>query len=389
MLDFLIHKLIRNSDNTSDPSVRKAYGTFSSIVGIICNLLLFGLKYTMGVLSHSIAIISDAFNNLSDCASCLITMFGYKLAAKPADKDHPFGHGRMEYLTSLVIAVMIALMGFELLRNSAAKIIHPEDVSFRWMTLGALLVSIGIKLWMAWLNTKLGKRIQSSTMIAVAKDSRSDVIATSATIIALVASLFTDLPLDGIMGAAVSLFILKTAYDIIQDTVGDLLGRPADPEVVQKLQEMLLSHLEIVGIHDLVLHNYGPGKTLGSCHVEVKSDSDFVAVHEVVDIAEREIYETMQILMTIHMDPIELDNEIANNYRHMTEAVIHGLDERLSLHDFRLVSGENTNRLIFDLVVPFDCAYTDDQLQEMITHELQQQDATCQTIITYDRDYTG
>lgn len=389
MLDFLIQKLIRNYENTSDPSVRKAYGTFSSVIGIVCNLLLFGLKSTMGLFSHSIAIVSDAFNNLSDCASCLITIFGYKLAAKPADKNHPFGHGRIEYLTSFVIAVMIALMGFELLRNSTEKIIHPENVTFHWITLIALLVSIGIKLWMAWLNTNLGKRIQSSTMIAVAKDSRSDVIATSSTIIALLASLFTNFPLDGVMGAAVSLFILKTAYDIIQDTVGDLLGRPADPEVVQKIQNMLLSHKEIVGIHDLVLHSYGPGKTLGSCHVEIKSDSDFVAIHEVVDVAEHEIYETMQILMTIHMDPIELNNKIANNYRRMTESVIHGLDTRLSLHDFRLVSGENTNRLIFDLVVPFDCIYTNDQLQEMITHELQQQDSTCQTIITYDRDYTG
>lgn len=389
MLERLLHKWIQNSENITDPQVRKAYGTFSSIVGICCNLILFGLKYIMGTFSHSIAILSDAFNNLSDCASCLVTMFGYKLAAKPADKEHPFGHGRMEYLTSLVIAVMIALMGFELLRNSVGKIVHPEEVTFRWMTLAALFISIGIKLWMAWLNTKLGKRIQSSIMIATAKDSRSDVVATSATILALLASLVTDLPVDGVMGAAVSLFILKTAYDIIRDTVGDLLGRPADSELVQQLQKLILSHDKIVGIHDLMLHNYGPGRTIGSCHVEVRSDSNFVAAHEVVDQIEHEICKKMQIMMTIHMDPIELDNEISNHYRSMTEQVIYGLDEKLSLHDFRLVSGENTNCLIFDLVVPFECDYTNHQLLEMITGELQQKDSTCHAMITFDRDYTG
>ena len=389
MFEKIIQRCIKNSNNYTDPQVRKSYGTFSSVIGICCNVLLFIVKYTMGTLTNSIAIISDAFNNLSDCASCLITMFGYKMAAKPADKDHPFGHGRMEYLTSLVIAVMIALMGFELLKSSVQKIIHPEIVTFHWITLIALFFSIGIKLCMAWLNTSLGRRIQSSTMIATAKDSKSDVIATSATIIALVASLFTDFPVDGIMGTAVSLFILKTAYDIIRDTVGELLGRPADPEVVQQLKELIFSHESIIGIHDLILHNYGPGRTIGSCHVEVRSDSDFVTIHETVDKIEHEIYQSMRILMTIHMDPIELDNETINHYRNITENIIRGLDTHMSIHDFRLVSGEDTNRLIFDLVVPFDVTYTDTQLQEIINGELQQKDQTCQATITFDRDFTG
>lgn len=387
-MNFLIRKLIHDSENISDPLVRKAYGTLSSIVGIICNLVLFGVKYSVGLISHSIAITSDAFNNLSDCASCLITLFGYKMAAKPADKDHPFGHGRMEYLTSLVISVMIALMGFELLRNSIDKVIHPDTVTFHVVTLVVLFASIGVKFWMAWMNTRLGKKINSTVMIAAAKDSRSDVITTSATILSLLLSLVTDFPVDGIMGIAVSIFILKTAYDIIRDTVGELLGKPADGEVVQELRQMVMSHEMIEGIHDLVIHNYGPGKMLGSCHVEVRSDVNFVAVHEVVDAIEHEIYEKMRIMMTIHMDPIELDNAQINHYRTMTEEIIHSLDQKLSVHDFRLISGENTNRLIFDLVVPFECIYENQQLEEIISQELQKRDATCQTLITFDYDYT-
>ncbi len=389
MLEKIIQKCIPNSSHYDDPQVRRSYGNFTSIIGIACNILLFGIKYTMGTLTHSIAILSDAFNNLSDCASCLIAMFGYKLAAKPADKGHPFGHGRMEYLTSLVIAVMIALMGFELLRSAVQKILHPEPITFRWVTLVVLLLSIGVKLGMAWLNTRIGKRIQSSAMLATAKDSRSDVIATSATLLALVCSRFTDLPVDGVMGMAVSLFILKTAYDIIRETVGELLGRPADPDVVQKLKELLLAYPDILGIHDLVLHNYGPGKTMGSCHVEVRSDSDFVTIHEIVDQAEHAVYHQLGIMMTIHMDPIELDNETVNHYRTITEQILHGLDASLSLHDFRLVSGNQVNRLLFDVVVPFDCAYTNAQLQEMIDGQLREADATCQTDITFDRDFTG
>lgn len=389
MIPQWIIKRIPNHENVADPKVRKAYGTFSSCVGICCNLLLFGFKYAVGMLSHSIAITSDAFNNLSDCASCLVTLFGYKLAAKPADKDHPFGHGRMEYLTSLTIAVIIALMGFELLKSSVQKIIHPETVTFHIWTLIVLIISVLLKLWMAWFNTKLGKKINSSVLSATAKDSRNDAVATSATILSLLLALVTDFPIDGIMGAAVSLFILKAGYDIIRDTVGDLLGRPADREITEKLRELILSHDMIEGIHDMMIHNYGPGKMMGSCHVEVRSDCNFVAVHEVVDQIEHEIYQQLRILMTIHMDPIELDNVQIQKYREMTEVILHNLDQRLSLHDFRLVSGENANRLIFDLVVPFDCEYSHAQLEQIIADEMRQADETCAPVITFDQDYTN
>ena len=387
-MNFLIRKFIRNWEQTSDPTVRKAYGTLSSVVGMLCNIVLFALKYSVGVLSNSIAIISDAFNNLSDCASCLVTLFGYKLAAKPADKDHPFGHGRMEYLTSLVIAVMIALMGFELLRNSAEKILHPEQVAFHAATLVTLLASVGVKLWMAWFNARLGRRIDSAVMIATAKDSRSDVIATGATILALLLSLVTDLPVDGVMGVAVSLFILKTAYDIIRDTVGELLGRPASPEVTQKLREMVLESPQILGLHDLMIHDYGPLNMIGSCHVEVRSDADLVEVHEVVDTIEREIYEKLHILMTIHMDPIEQDNPQVNACRALVGQIIEEMQLGLSFHDFRMVAGDSSCKMIFDVVVPFGCKCKNQQLQDRIVEALRQHGEESQVVITFDRDYT-
>lgn len=346
------------------------------------------IKYVVGLLSNSIAIISDAFNNLSDCVSFLVTLFGYKIAAKPADKEHPFGHGRMEYLTTLAIAVIIAMMGFELLQNAVSKLMHPEVVTFHITTLLILLVSIAVKLWMMYFNTVLGECVHSSVIMASAKDSRNDVIATAATILALVTSLVTDIPVDGIIGVIISLFILKSAFDMIRDMVSDLLGRPEDAEVVQKIRYLILSKPGIEGVHDMLIHNYGPGKMLGSCHVEVRSDADFVAAHSIVDVVECEIYDTMHILMTIHMDPIELNDEQINNYRKIVQQVLQELDQSLSFHDFRFVPGENEKHLVFDLVVPFSCPYTEEELKTSIDEKLQRIELGCSAIILFDQDYT-
>ncbi len=388
MIRFILRKWIPQNDNIKDPAVRKAYGTCSSVTGIICNLSLFVLKYIAGSLSGSIAIVSDAFNNLSDCATCFVTLFGYKLAAKPADKGHPFGHGRMEYFTSLIMAVLIAIVGLELLHSAIEKLLHPEPVTFRFLTLAILLVSIGVKVWMMRFNTVLGERIQATALLAAAKDSRNDIVATTATIVALISSLMTDLPVDGIIGIVVSLFILKSAWDILRDTVDVLLGKPADPEMVQEIRKRILSHDGIEGLHDLMLHDYGPGKILGSCHVEVRSDDNLVQIHSVVDSIEREIYNSMHILMTIHIDPMELDDVEVSHYRIMMEGIIRDLDASLSLHDFRLVRGNHTRRLVFDLVVPFSCSYEDQQLEEAIQNALQAMDPTCTAAILFDRDYT-
>ena len=381
MTDFLVKLFIKNPENTSDLRVRGKYGTLSSIVGIICNLLLFALKYIMGTLSNSIAVVSDAFNNLSDAASCIVTLLGYKMAAKPADKNHPFGHGRMEYLISLIIAAVILVMGLELLKDSFLKIIHPEEVKFSFIALVSLIASIGVKLWMSLFNTNLGKKINSSAMLATAKDSRSDVIATSATVAALLLSTVTDHPIDGFMGLLVSVFILKSGIEIIKDTVDELLGKPADPEVIREIRELVCCDERIIGIHDLIIHNYGPGNMIGSCHAEVKSNEDFTAAHDLIDRIEHEIHKQLKISMTIHMDPIEVDNEQINAFREMLWNVVKSIDNRLNFHDFRTVTGDTHVNLIFDLVVPFEVDLSDDEI-------LSREETKYYTVITFDRDYT-
>jgi cation diffusion facilitator family transporter len=387
MTNFLVKRFIKDYDKTEDINVREKYGMLSSAVGVICNIFLFALKYIMGTISNSISVISDAFNNLSDCASCIVTLFGYKLAAKPADKDHPFGHGRMEYLTSLSIAVVIIVVGLELLKDSVLKIMHPEQVKFSIIVLISLVVSVAVKLWMSLFNTKLGNRINSTVMLATAKDSKSDVLATVVVIIALIASVFTDLPVDGAMGVIVSAFVLKSGYDIVRDTVDELLGKPADQQIIDDINNLIKENVKIIGIHDMLIHNYGPGNMIGSCHVEVRSDEDFTQIHDIVDGIERRIHKELNILMTIHMDPIEVDNEQVNHCKNKVRAIIKSLDERLHIHDFRLVTGETHTNVIFDLVVPYDCKYTDQQLKTFIDNGLEAEDTDYYTVITFDREF--
>lgn len=385
MVNFLIKTFIKNSENTENPKIRQKYGTLSSIVGIICNVLLFLIKYAMGTLSHSISIVSDAFNNLSDCAGCLVTLLGYKMASKPADKNHPFGHGRMEYLTSLIIAALIIFVGIELLKNSVEKIINPVEIRFSFAVLISLVFSIAVKLWMAVFNAELGKKINSSVLTATAKDSKSDVIATSATLIALICSLFTALPVDGVMGLLVSVFILKSGYDIVKDTVDELLGKPADPEIINHIKEYVLKNDKIIGIHDLIIHSYGPGNMIGSCHVEVKSNVSFTEVHDIVDSIEREIHNNLNILMTIHMDPIEVNDMLTNKCKKLVNNIIHSIDSSLDLHDFRIVSGESHTNLIFDLVVPFECKYSNEELKQKIDMQLSKENINYYTVIVFDK----
>lgn len=387
MTNFLVKRFVRDSENVTDIKVRENYGKLSSGVGIVCNIALFVLKYIIGTLSHSISVISDAFNNLSDCASCFVTLFGYKMAAKPADKDHPFGHGRMEYLTSLMIAVVILAVGLELLKSSVEKIIHPTDIVFSLPILISLLISIGVKLWMSLFNTKLGRKINSSVMLATAKDSRSDVLATSAALIGLAASAFTSLPLDGVMGVVVSLFVLFAGFGIVRDTVDLLLGKPADKELTEKIKRLVTSNESIIGVHDLVIHDYGPGNKIGSCHAEVRSDEDFIRIHDKIDVIERTVDSELNVRMTIHMDPIEVDNEQVNECKEKVRAIIKSLDDRLHIHDFRLVSGDTHINVIFDLVVPYDCGYTDEQLKFHIDSELEKEKEKYYSVITFDRDF--
>ena len=389
MITLLSRLFIPDYENYSSPKVRQAYGILTGSVGIFFNFFLFVLKIVAGMISHSIAITADAFNNLSDSASCVVTLFGCKMAAKPADKDHPFGHGRAEYLTSLIIAVIIILVGFELLRSSAGKIVSPDEVKFSAAALISLFASIGVKLWMSVFNTKLGKRINSPVMMATAQDSRSDVIATSAAVIGLTASLFTTLPIDGAMGIVVSIFIIKGGFGIVKDTVDDLIGKPADHELIKKIEDIVTAPDKIIGVHDLVVHDYGPGKKLASCHAEVRSDENFVAAHDVIDSIERDIFKKLGIMMTIHMDPVDVDNEQTNACRKAVEEYAAQLDPRLRIHDFRLVPGDTHTNLVFDIVVPYDCKYSESELKEKLSQLMNaSKDTRYYLVITIDRDFS-
>ncbi len=388
MTNFLVRTFVKDHENIKDPRTRESYGTLSSIVGIVCNILLFVLKYVMGTLSNSIAVVSDAFNNLSDSASCIVTLLGYKISAKPADKDHPFGHGRMEYLTSLIIAAVILVMGIELLKDSIGKLFHPEEVKFSIIVIISLVASVGVKLWMSAFNTALGRKINSTVMLATAKDSRSDVIATAATIVSVVASLFTSLPIDGLMGIVVSVFILKAGYEIIKDTVDELLGKPADAETVKEITDIVCKDERIIGVHDMIIHNYGPGNMIGSCHAEVRSSEDFIAAHDLIDRIERDVYKNLKIAMTIHMDPIEIDDENINFCRQLVLNAVDSIDNVLKIHDFRTVTGETHTNLIFDIVIPFGFKHTDSEIKQMIDEQLSKEDTKYYTVITFDHDYT-
>ncbi len=378
----LIKKFI--PQNINNPKARAAGATLSSITGIVCNVLLFLIKFIAGSLTGSVSIVSDAFNNLSDCASCIVALLGGVLASKPADKDHPFGHGRIEYLAAMIIAVLIMLVGAELMRDSVSKIITPVSVSFSIPALLILLCSIAVKLWMAVFNTRLGKMFDSSVILAAAKDSRNDIVATSAAAIALVSSRFTDLPIDGIAGAVVSLFILKCGFDIIKETVDDLLGRPADEETVQSIKKLILAHTKVLNVHDLIIHNYGPSHMMGSCHVEVDSRESFCTVHDLVDHIERRIYEETHIHMTIHMDPANAENEETKACKAFVSKLLTGLDKNLSIHDFRLETKDSSTEVSFDVEVPFECRYKNEQLRSIITAELQGFNSCYVPVITFD-----
>lgn len=387
MREFLVKKFIKDYDKIEDNKVREKYGILSSFVGIICNIILFSAKFIIGAMSNSIAIISDGFNNLSDCASCIVTMFGYKMAAKPADKDHPFGHGRMEYLTALVIAVVILFVGVELLKGSWSKITNPDEIEFSAVALIVIIISILIKVWMGFFNRVLGARINSSVMLATSKDSFNDVIATGASLIALVASLFTDAPVDGIMGIIVSVFILLSGYGIIKETIDQLLGQPADEALVNNIKDMVEESAYAIGMHDLIIHCYGPGNLIGSVHIEVDGKGNIMEIHDAIDELERNIYDELGVMITVHMDPVETDNEEINKAKAMVETIIKKIDSNLSMHDFRMVAGPSHTNLIFDIVIPYDCKLSQKFIKDEIDHRLKAYDKIYYTVITFDNSF--
>ena len=386
MSDFLLRVFIKDSDYTNIKT-KEQVGTLSSIVGILCNIFLFVLKFFIGTISSSISIISDGFNNLSDCMGCIVTLFGYKMAAKPADKDHPFGHGRIEYVTSLIIAFVIVIVGIELFKGAVDKILNPVDVEFSYFIIISLIFSILLKLWMGLFNTNLGKKCKSSTMLATAQDSFSDTIATIAALISVIASQFTTLPVDGFIGIIVSLFVMNAGYGIIKNTIDVLIGKSADADLVNNICELIKNKEEILGIHDMIIHSYGSNTLIGSAHVEVRSDSDFVKIHDIVDCIETDIYEQYKVIMTIHMDPVEHDNQLVNELKTKLNTILEKMDIGLSFHDFRVVAGNTHTNIIFDVVVPFECCLNDIDIKDILDDKFNDSSTKYYLVVTFDRLY--
>lgn len=384
MTSFLIKRFVKDFDKTNDKAVRTRYATLSCVTGIICNILLFTAKFAIGMLSSSMAVTADAFNNLSDMGSSLVVLLGFKLASKPADNEHPFGHGRMEYMSGFIVAVLIILVGVELLKSSIKKIFTPEDIAVSMAVIIGLVLSILLKLWLYFFNRKMGKAIDSKALKATATDSVNDCISTTAVLIAVCISAFTGVNIDAFVGVIVAGIILFAGFKTAKDTMNPLLGMPPSGEFVEELRDRLMQYEDFVGLHDLIVHNYGPGRIFASVHIEVPENIDIVKCHETIDRCEKEVGEAMNMLLVVHMDPIATDNDEVNSLKNELSDRIKAIDERLSLHDFRMVKGEMQTNLIFDVVLPRDTRLKTYQLSKQISDTARSIDPTYNCVITYD-----
>lgn len=387
MTKLLLKIFIKNHQNTKDPDVREKYGYLGSIVGIVINILLSAGKYFIGVISKSVSITADAINNLADAASCIVTLISFKMSARKPDKEHPFGHGRIEYIAALAVGFLVELMGYELIKSSVNKIIHPEPVVFSVPAALVLVLSILGKVWLYFFNKKLGTKIQSPVMIAVAKDSLSDTIATFVSAVSLILSLFTDLAIDGFMGIIVSLFILYSGYGILKDAISVLLGVPPETETVNELVGYILSHKEIIGIHDLVIHSYGASRTFASVHAEISADEDILVAHDTADNIEKSVKEKFGIELVIHIDPVETNNEKVNELKTMTAETVCEISKELTIHDFRIVDGPTHTNFVFDVVVPHDFEMSDNKLKKLIGEKINGINNNYYCVITIDNSY--
>lgn len=388
MSEWLVRHFVKDYQNISDPRVRTGYGVLSSMVGIVCNILLFVLKLTVGMVIHSISVMADAFNNLSDAASSIISFVGVKMAGKPADEDHPFGYGRIEYISAFIVAFLVIQVGFSLFKTSIGKIREPEEMVFHVLSVVFLLLSVGVKLWMGLFNRKMGKRIQSTVMLATSADSLGDVMATCSTIISLLIFGTLGWNIDGWIGLIVSVAVMIAGFNIAKDTLAPLIGESITPEVYRQITEFVESYDGILGSHDLIVHNYGPSKSMASIHAEVPNDVPIEESHEIIDTIEREAARVLGIFLVIHMDPVEQKDGIVMELKEMTEEVIGGLDSRLSLHDFRVVDGKEHINLIFDLVVPRDYTEsTKEELRKRIAQEVHQKNSKCYCVIHIESNY--
>jgi cation diffusion facilitator family transporter len=371
MTKFLVKLFVKDYQNTNNPIVRERYGKLGSITGIIFNIILFSLKLFGGIIALSISIIADAFNNLFDALTAIVTLIGFKYANKPADKEHPFGHGRFEYLASLFIAIIIIVVGVELFRTSISELIDVKQlVKIEMFSVIVLVISLVLKAWLGYFNLKLGKKISSLAMQAYAKDSILDVIATAVVLIGLLIGHFASINIDGYLGALVALFIIYTGFKTVKETIDPLLGQSPSPEFINAIEEKILSYNGIYGIHDLIVHDYGPSRTIISLHVEVDADSDFLEMHDLIDNIERDIRRYFNCSITIHMDPLQLHDKDTNLIQTQLLKILEKIDPILSIHDFRIVKGPTHTNIIFDLVIPYNYKYNEEQLHQMIQDEI-------------------
>ncbi len=387
MTALLIKLFVRDSENTKETSVRTAYGTLGSVTGIVVNLLLAGFKYFAGMISGSISVTADAINNLSDAGASIISLVGVKLSAKPADKGHPYGHGRVEYISALAVAFLVLLMGIELFKSSVDKIINPVPVKFSVISLCILVFSILAKLWLGFFNKKLGKKINSAPMMAVMKDCFSDCLATGVAAIAIIVSAFSNINIDGYLGIVVAGFIFMAGFNILKDTMADLLGKPAEKEFVDEVTNKILSYDKIVGVHDMIIHDYGPGRKFASAHAEVPSNENIMEIHDIIDLIERDIFNELGMIISIHMDPIVVDDEKINTLRQMTSNLVSEISEEMSIHDFRVVDGPTHTNLIFDLIVPHKYKLSNEEVCKEIENNLSKIDERYFAVITVEHSF--
>lgn len=389
MFEWLTRRFVKNADDTENPAVRTAYGTFASIVCIVCNTVLCAAKGAVGAAAGSVAIVADALNNLSDASSNIISLFGFKLASKPPDAEHPYGHGRFEYLSGLAVAVLILVIGVELVRSSFDKIIHPEPVEFSIALVAVLVLSIVVKLWMAAFNKSLGTRISSSTLLATAADSRNDVIATAAVLICTLIAEFGGVNLDGWAGLAVGAFIVYSGIELVRDTVDPLLGKAPDPAFVKHIYDKIVSYPGVLDTHDLIVHDYGPGRRFASAHVEMAAEMDPLKSHDVIDNIEEAFRTEENLLLVLHYDPIVTSDSAVGDLRRWIAENIRRIDARLTIHDLRIVPGPTHANVIFDVLRPADLALSDDELIEQVTTIVKEHrpDAVCK--ITVDDSYAS
>lgn len=385
-MNFLVRRFIKNYQDTKDANVRTNVGKLSGVVGIFSNLFLFVIKFMIGTIVHSVSIQADGVNNLTDAGSNIISILSFHLANKPADKDHPFGHERTETIASLFVGILILVLGFETAKESISKVIHPGSIDFRIASVIILLISIIVKFWMYAYNKKLSKTYDSSLLEATALDSISDVCGTTAVLVSTLLSPVLHFNLDGYMGIVVSGIILYGAYDLLRDMINSLIGEAPDPELVHNIVDRIMAHPAILGVHDMMLHNYGPNKIFASAHVEVDSSKDIFETHDHIDNIEREVKENMNIDLVLHMDPVKVNDPETELYRAKVVKAIHQIDPKWGFHDFRIVSGPTHVNLVFDLVIPFEEKYSQEEIEDMLLKHIQS-DKKIYFVLTIDHPY--